>query len=86
MLRGLGFGTLGLRAEASKPGLALTDDDEKNLNEIYDVLASPAIAHTQTSQQRFDPVQFCLLLQKWPEDKRFPCKSSLVTFPGPRVK
>lgn len=55
-----------------QPGLALTDDDEKNLEEIYTLLASPSIAHTHTSQERYDPVQFCLLFQKWPEEKRFP--------------
>jgi len=29
--------------------------------------------------ERFDPVQFCLLFQQWPEEKRFPRMSSTLS-------
>lgn len=58
--------------------MALSPDDQKNLEEIYNILASPAVASHSKGHERFDAVQFCLLFQKWPEEKRFPRKSTRV--------
>ena len=50
------------------------------MDQIYEVLTSPSIAANKPTSERFDPVQFCLLFQKWPEDKRFP-RTSFPTVP-----
>jgi hypothetical protein len=62
-----------------QPALALSDDERKNLDQIYEVLTSPSVVAHKPSAERFDPVQFCLLFQKWPEEKRFPRESSLFS-------
>lgn len=56
--------------------LALTADDEKNLSEIYALLSSSAVAQASSTNaaDRFDAVAHISLVQKWPEDKRFPRK------------
>ncbi|WWC69902.1 uncharacterized protein I206_103845 [Kwoniella pini CBS 10737] len=62
--------------KASNPDLAISDEEEKTLNEIYALLSSPAVSlpspNTKDSKQRYDPNVFLGLVGKWPEDKRFP--------------
>ncbi|WWC94553.1 hypothetical protein V866_001399 [Kwoniella sp. B9012] len=62
--------------KSSNPDLAITDNEEKTLNEIYALLSSPAVSlpspETRDSEERYDPEVFLGLLGKWPEDKRFP--------------
>ncbi|WWC62195.1 uncharacterized protein I303_104790 [Kwoniella dejecticola CBS 10117] len=62
--------------KSSNPELAITDEEEKTLNEIYALLSSPAVSlpspETKDSKERYDPAVFLGLVSKWPEDKRFP--------------
>lgn len=60
-----------------KPELALTLEEEKTLTEVYAFLSLPAVAlpdpKSQDGKEKFDTGVILALVQKWPEDKRFPC-------------
>ncbi|WWC89009.1 uncharacterized protein L201_003926 [Kwoniella dendrophila CBS 6074] len=62
--------------KASNSELAISDDEEKTLNEIYAFLSSPTVSlpspDTKDAKERYDPNVILGLLNKWPEDKRFP--------------
>ncbi|KIR59591.1 phospholipase A-2-activating protein [Cryptococcus bacillisporus CA1873] len=62
--------------KTSKPELALTLEEEKTLTEVYAFLSLPAVAlpdpKSQDGKEKFDTGAILALIQKWPEDKRFP--------------
>ncbi|WVW84162.1 hypothetical protein I302_106192 [Kwoniella bestiolae CBS 10118] len=62
--------------KATSSDMAISDEEEKTLNEIYALLSSPTVSlpspETRDSKERYDPEVFLGLVGKWPEDKRFP--------------
>lgn len=64
-----------------QPDAAFSSDDEKNMSEIYALLSLPTVAlpdaNSITSTEKYDPTALLSSIQKWPEDKRFPCKLQL---------
>ncbi|WVR06773.1 hypothetical protein IAU60_003808 [Kwoniella sp. DSM 27419] len=63
--------------KASQPDLAFTSEEEQSLSEIYALLSSTGAAlpnpdSPDDAKETYDPEVLLTLMQRWPEDKRFP--------------
>ncbi|WVQ99687.1 hypothetical protein IAU59_006826 [Kwoniella sp. CBS 9459] len=67
---------LNTEIKASQADLAFTDEEEKNLGEIYAFLSNPTVAlpnpDSKDANEKYDPNVLLRLMNRWPEDKRFP--------------
>jgi hypothetical protein len=66
-----------------QPDAAFTEDDEKNMFEIYQLLSKPSVALPDVEKkdvgEKWDAQGFMGVVGRWPEGQRFPCKL-FITF------